>query len=171
MRLPSEEQTLKLFKLALPLTAAVVLAGPAAAQPNPIAQLGWLAGMWRADALGGKVEDVWTPATNGEMLSTFKALPAGGGVGRYEFRSIRMINGKLTFQELAFGGDMKPVNGPPLSPLNEIDAKHAQFGTFTFETTGPNTMTVSLMLPDRADPSKMTRAKILYTRVRKFAAP
>ncbi|MEO6338923.1 MAG: DUF6265 family protein [Caulobacteraceae bacterium] len=156
-----------MFKLTLPLAAAVVaLAGPAAAQTNPISQLSWLAGMWRADAMGGKVEDVWTPATNGEMLSTFKALQAGDKVSRYEFRSIRMIDGKLTFQELGFGGDMKAANGPPLAPLTEIDGKHAVFGGFKFESTGPNTMTVTVTRPAPAEP-----LKILYTRAMKFAAP
>ena len=157
---------MKISKLALPLLAIAAFAGPAAAQTNPISQLGWLAGMWRADAFGAKVEDVWTPPTNGEMLSTFKMLQAGEKVGRYEFRSIRMIDGKLTFQELGFGGDMKPAQGPPLSPLTAIDDKHAVFGGYVFENTGPNTMTVTVARPAPAEP-----LKILYTRAMKFAAP
>ena len=161
---------LKILKPALPALALLAFAGSAAAQANPISQLGWLAGMWRAEALGGQVEDVWTPATNGEMLSTFKMMQ-GGKVGRYEFRSIRMIDGKLTFQELGFDGTGKAAPGPPLSPLSEIDAKHAVFGTFMFETTGPNTMTVTIQRPDPANPGKTIPTKILYTRAMKFAAP
>lgn len=149
--------------------AVAAVAMPALAQDNPINQLAWLAGMWRADAMGGQVEDVWTPATNGEMLSTMKMMQ-GGKVGRYEFRSIRMIDGKLTFQELGFGGDMKAAAGPPLSPLTTIDAKHAVFGTFVFENTGPNTMTVTIQRPNPQDPSKPVATKINYTRAYKFSA-
>lgn len=162
---------LKILKPALPALALLAFAGSAAAQANPISQLSWLAGMWRADAFGAKVEDVWTPATNGEMLSTFKMIQAGDKVGRYEFRSIRMIDGKLTFQELGFDGNGKAAAGPPLAPLTEIDAKHAQFGTFLFENTGPNTMTVTIQRPDPANPGKTVPTKILYTRAMKFAAP
>jgi|GEM_PF-3034853 len=157
---------LKMLKPVLPLIALAAFVGPAGAQDNPINQLGWLAGMWRADALGGKVEDVWTPPTNGEMLSTFKMMRGGDKVERYEFRSIRMLDGKLTFQELGFGGDMKPAAGPPLSPLTAIDAKHAVFGVYTFENTGPNTMTVIVGRGPGQEP-----LRIAYTRAMRFAGP
>jgi hypothetical protein len=153
----------KLTKRAATALAVAAVAAPALAQDNPIDQLSWLAGMWRADAMGGQVEDVWTPATNGEMLSTMKMMQ-GGKVGRYEFRSIRMIDGKLTFQELGFGGDMKAANGPPLSPLTTIDAKHAVFGGFMFESTGPNTMVVTVQRP-----APQPALKINYTRAYRFA--
>ena len=160
---------LKMLKPAL--IALALLAGPAGAQDNPINQLGWLAGMWRADFQGGKVEDVWTPPTNGEMLSTFKMMRGGEKVERYEFRSIRMMDGKLTFQELGFAGDMKPAAGPPLAALTTIDAKHAVFGPYTFETTGPNTMTVTVGRGPGPDGKQMEPLKIAYTRAMKFAAP
>ena len=159
---------LKMLKPVLPLLALAAFVGPAVAQDNPINQLGWLAGMWRADFQGGKVEDVWTPPTNGEMLSTMKMMN-GGKVGRYEFRSIRVIDGKLTFQELGFGGDLKPANGPPLAPLTTIDAKHAVFGPYTFESTGPNTMTVIVGRGPSADGKPQAPLRILYTRAMKFA--
>jgi hypothetical protein len=153
----------KLTKRAVIALAVAAVAAPVLAQDNPINQLGWLAGMWRAEALGGQVEDVWTPATNGEMLSTMRAVQ-NGKAGRYEFRSIRMIDGKLTFQELGFGGDLKPAAGPPLAALTTIDAKHAVFGPYTFETTGPNTMVVTIQRPAPAGPMKIN-----YTRAYKFA--
>jgi len=151
-------------------TLAGLAACPAAAQTNPIAQLAWMAGMWRADWQGAQVEDIWAPPTNGEMLAAFKMM-RNGKVERYDFRSIRMVDGKLTLQELGFKGDMSPDFGPPLSPVSEIDARHATFGGFTFEHTAPDRMTVTIMQPTPGDPSKMAAAKVHYTRVMTLAAP
>jgi len=161
---------MKVFKLALPAAAMLAVAAPAAAQTNPIGQLAWLAGTWTADWQGMKVEDTWSPASGGEMLAAFKMLK-DGKVQRYDFRSIRMVDGKLTLQELGFKGDMSPDYGPPLSPVTEIDAKHAVFGDFTFASTGPNTMTVTILQADPKDRTKKTATKVEYTRVRKFARP
>lgn len=154
----------------LAVLALALCASTAAAQTNPIGQLAWLAGTWTADWQGMKVEDTWSPASNGEMLAAFKMLK-DGKVQRYDFRSIRMVDGKLTLQELGLKGDMSPDYGPPLSPVSEIDAKHAVFGDFTFASTGPNTMTVTILQADPKDPTKKTATKVNYTRVRSFALP
>ena len=156
--------------LIAPAIAALALGGPVAAQTNPISQLSWMAGVWRADWQGSKVEDAWGPPTNGEMLAAFKMMK-DGKVTRYDFRSIRMVDGKLTLQELGFKGDMSADFGPPLSPVSEIDAKHAVFGGFTFEHSAPNKMTVTIMQASAADPKKLTPTKVNYTRVMSMKAP
>ena len=158
----------KMLKPILAALSLLAFAGPVAAQTNPIGQLGWMAGMWRAEWQGAQVEDIWSPATNGEMLAAFKMM-RNGKVERYDFRSIRMVDGKLTLQELGFKGDMSPDFGPPLSPVSEIDARHAVFGAFTFEHTAPDKMTVTIMQPTPGDPTKTTAAKVYYTRVMTLA--
>lgn len=158
------------FKLALASLAGLAIAAPAAAQTNPIDKLAWLAGTWTADWQGMKVEDTWGPASSGEMLAAFKMLK-DGKVQRYDFRSIRMVDGRLTLQELGFKGDMSPDYGPPLSPVSEIDAQHAVFGDFTFASTGPDTMTVTILQDDPKDRTKKTATKVNYTRVRSFSTP
>jgi hypothetical protein len=82
-----------------------------------------------------------------------------------------MVDGKLTLQELGFKGDMSPDYGPPLSPVSEIDARHAVFGDFTFEHSAPDKMTVTILQADPKDRTKKTATKVNYTRVRRFVAP
>lgn len=60
---------------------------PAAAAEASLADLGWLVGHWRADALGGVAEEVWLEPDGGAMVGTFR-LVRDGEVAFYEIFTI-----------------------------------------------------------------------------------
>ena len=76
---------------ALIVTVLLVSAAPIAGQSSPapvtIDQLDWLVGHWEGDAFGGVCEEVWSPASGGTMVATFK-LTVDGAVQFYELMTL-----------------------------------------------------------------------------------
>ena len=159
-------KTLKTAAAALAATTLAGLAGQALAQASPVAQMNWLAGTWRSETNGSVTQEAFTPVADGELVSTLKMV-RGGKPARYEMRIIRMTDGKVTFNELPFSGDLKSTEGPPTKMLISSDATHVVFDGLAYEKTGDNTMTMTLEIPGRD--GKTTPAKINFTRVSKFA--
>lgn len=61
----------------------MLAAAPAMAQPAPRASIGqasWLAGRWVGEGLGGRIEEVWSPAHGGQMVGHFILLRDGAPV-------------------------------------------------------------------------------------------
>ena len=148
------------------LAALSGLAGAALAQASPVAQMNWLAGTWRSETNGSVTQEAFTPVADGELVSTLKMV-RGGKPARYEMRIIRSEDGKVTFNELPFGGDLKSTQRPPAMDLISADATHVVFDGLAYEKTGDNTMTMTLEIPGRD--GKATPAKINFVRVSKFA--
>src|SRR3974390_1444887 len=94
--------------------AAVVASGAAASRAeaaeavSALSRLAWLSGIWRGQALGGEVEDVYQPLASGEILSTFH-LVVNGQTARYELRRIHADGDRIVLQELAFGPSLMPL--------------------------------------------------------------
>jgi hypothetical protein len=62
-------------------SAAFLWAAPAPAAT--IADASWLAGRWVGEGLGGRIEEVWSPAEGGQMVGHFQ-LSVGGKPQFYE---------------------------------------------------------------------------------------
>ena len=169
----------RIFKPAVSALAAAALLGlageafagaPAPAGPPPppnpaIAKMNWLAGTWRSDG-PNPIHEAFTPVGENELVSTLK-MTRGGRTNRYEMRIIRAEGDKITFNELPFGGDLKPTQGPPTMTLVSSDDKTIKFDNLSYERTGENTMTMTLMIPGPNGTSNPS--KINFTRVSKFA--
>jgi hypothetical protein len=52
-----------------------------------LSAVAWIAGHWRGEALGGVVEEIWTPALGGSMMAAFK-LAVNDEVKFYELETI-----------------------------------------------------------------------------------
>ena len=52
-----------------------------------LSAVAWIAGHWRGDALGGVVEEIWTPPLGGSMMAAFK-LAVNDKVKFYELETI-----------------------------------------------------------------------------------
>lgn len=141
----------------------------AAAGGSPLSQLGWLTGVWRAQALGGELEDVYEPLANGEIVSTMR-LVVKGRTMRYELRRIYSEGDKIVYHELGFGPSMQPAQPVPDRVLQSIDAQQAQFERLTLRHTGADMMLVRADLPAQGSAAAHT-VEIHYTRVLVFRPP
>jgi Domain of unknown function (DUF6265) len=147
--------------------AGLALTAPARpADQSAIAQMDWLAGIWKAQALGGEILQVFEPANNGEAISTM-TLTINGKITRYELRSTREQDGKIMLHEVAFGADMAPAAPVPDRALVLGDATHANFEGLSQVSMGDNKMKTDLTIHS---PDGTTRKiSIEYTRVERFA--
>ena len=68
--------------IAIIAATGLALSSPASAEqakapPATIADASWLAGRWVGEGLGGKVEEVWSPAVGGQMVGHFQLVKDG----------------------------------------------------------------------------------------------
>lgn len=61
-----------------------------------IEDIAWLSGHWAGNGLGGKAEDVISPAADGQMMGMFRHLKKGGSINFYEFYLFAEKDGSLT---------------------------------------------------------------------------
>jgi hypothetical protein len=80
----------------------------------------WMAGSWRLDDRGTRVEEVWTNANGNLMLGMSKTVTAKGKVN-FEFVRIAEVDGKLAY--------IAQPQGQPLTtfPLKSLDATRVVF--------------------------------------------
>jgi len=62
----------------------------------------WMAGSWRLDAHGTRVEEQWTTAAGGIMIGMSKTVPAKGKT-MFEFVRIAEVDGKLAYLAMPDG--------------------------------------------------------------------
>ncbi|TMU54753.1 DUF6265 family protein [Flagellimonas algicola] len=65
----------------------------------------WIEGSWQGEALGGKVEEIWSPALGGSMMFSFK-LVHDGKISFYEFGHIQEKDNTLVLQLKHFNGNL-----------------------------------------------------------------
>jgi hypothetical protein len=141
-------------------------AGDVAKHSTDLSAFAWLSGVWQADALGGQVQNMFQPATNGEMLCTLQVAKEGRIV-RYELCAIRTQAGHIGFNVVAFGPDMHPAPPVPVRPLVSATATAISFDGISFVRTAPDAMTVTIKIPTPEGAAQ--RIDIHYTRIASFA--
>jgi Domain of unknown function (DUF6265) len=121
-------------------------AGQTKETPSGLSRFAWLAGVWKADALGGQVINTFEPAANGEIICTLQVAKEGHIV-RYELCAIRSTAHGVEFSVEAFGPDLRPA--PPVAERALIAASStsAGFDGISFVRSGPNEMTVTVRVP------------------------
>ncbi|MGX1927727.1 DUF6265 family protein [Flagellimonas sp. 2504JD4-2] len=66
----------------------------------------WITGHWKGKALGGIVEEIWSPPLGESMMFSFR-LVNDGKVSFYEVGHIRQIDSTLILQLKHFHGDLR----------------------------------------------------------------
>jgi hypothetical protein len=77
-------------------------AAPAAAV---LADLAWFAGVWVGDGLGGRIEEVWMPPSDGSMVAAFKSS-GEDGVAFYEIVTMLEEEGSVVMRLKHFDADL-----------------------------------------------------------------
>jgi hypothetical protein len=91
--------TARYTKAGAPVPVASTLKPVAA---GTIAQMAWLAGTWSGSVGAGTVEERWTPAAGGSMISVGRTL-RNGGMPAFEFICIVERNGGLVYSAMPNG--------------------------------------------------------------------
>lgn len=112
--------------------------------PATIADVAWLAGTWRGEALGGQVEEIWSHPSGGAMMGMFKLLRVGRP-GLYEFELIVEEEGSLTLKLKHFNADLASWEEKEeyvSFPLVKLEEGAAWFGGLTYRLTAPGRLQV-----------------------------
>ena len=115
--------------------------------PASIAEVSWIAGHWKGEALGGVVEEVWTEPLGGSMMCAFKLVVADT-VKFYELVTLREVNNSLTINLKHFHSDMKGWEEKDETvdfPLVKVTDGKAFFDGFTFERISDNEMNIYVL--------------------------
>jgi hypothetical protein len=91
------------------LIAALILASSLSAE---VADIAWLAGSWRGQMSGGKIEEVWTPSEGGVMMGMFRMVNAQGQASFYEFQIIENTPDGVRLRIKHFNRAMKGQEAP-----------------------------------------------------------
>lgn len=158
---------LSLFAVALATaqSANTLTLGAATSPAATLKQVEWLAGHWRGEAFGGSTEEIWSPALGGSMMCSFK-LVKDNKVSFYEFVTMIEEAGSLVVRLKHFHSDLKGWEEKDKTidfPLVKIDGKRAYFDGMTFENTGPNDLTIYVMIGKKGEEKEMP---FLYKRVK-----
>ena len=134
------------------LIATVLLAsvGPAIGQDSPapvtIDQLNWLVGHWEGNAFGGVCEEVWSPASGGTMVGTFK-LTVEGAVQFYELMTIVPDSAGPQMRLKHFNADLTgwEEKGEVVEfRFESASAKKAKWGGLTYERTAEDSLKITV---------------------------
>jgi Domain of unknown function (DUF6265) len=116
------------------------LEAEAKSPPATLKEVAWLAGRWTGEGLGGQVEEVWTPASQGQMMGMFR-LVKEAKIVFYEFITIAEHDGSLEMRIRHFNSNMTAWEEKEkflTFKLVKIDGDKIHFSGFTMERKGDN---------------------------------
>lgn len=154
------------------LTERTLKLGPdGKSPPASIADMAWMAGHWTGEALGGQVEEIWSPPRGGVMMGMFR-LSKGDKPSFYELMLLTDEGGSLKLRVKHFNPDMtgweekdKSVDFPLVA--KSPDALH--FQGLTFQRDGENLLTHYLAM--RQKDGTMREEALRYVRQSPAPAP
>lgn len=127
--------------------------------PNAVIEdVVWLQGSWRGQALGGDVEEIWSPPLGGSMMGSFK-LVVGGVVRFYEFQTIAQVDGTLIFRLKHFNNDMtgwEEKDEVVEFKLVEVTDNKVYFNGLTIERHNDENITIYVAIENDGDISEFS---------------
>lgn len=113
-----------------------------------IADMSWLAGHWKGEALGGVSEEIWSPPKDGMMMGMYRLIRNGKPVF-YELLTLVEENGSLIIRLKHFNADLtgweekdKTVDFPFVAKSNGV----IHFDGMAFRPDGDKAVTVFLAI-------------------------
>jgi hypothetical protein len=122
-----------------------------AGTPAPRAQIGdmaWLAGHWVGEALGGTVEEIWSPPRGGAMMGVFR-LVKDGETAFYELMTIVPDEGSLVLRLKHFDADLSgwEEKGETVDfRLVAVGDGAYRFEGLSFQPEGPERLNIHLAM-------------------------
>ena len=125
----------------------------------------WIAGHWRGEALGGVVEEIWSPPLGGSMMASFK-LVVDNQVKFYELETITQHNDTLILKLKHFSSNLHgwEVKEETVDfKLVKVTDNKVFFDGMTFEKVSAEEMNVYVVIGDEG---KKQEAKFSYKKVK-----
>ncbi len=113
-----------------------------------IGDVAWIAGTWRGEALGGKVEEVWSPPLGDNMMGMFK-LVKEGKTNFYELLTIVEHEGSLLLRIKHFDRQFKGWEEKDQSeefPLTSLEPRKATFSGLSFQLEDQEHLTIKVQV-------------------------
>lgn len=125
--------------------------------PATIDQVNWIAGHWRGEAMGGLVEEIWSPPLGGAMMGSFK-LVTDDAVNFYELETISEVNGSLVLKIKHFDSGLTGWEEKDETvdfPLVKLESNKAFFDGLTFELVNEDELNIYIRLQNGEEKSEM----------------
>lgn len=104
---------------ALVISAALLAAAPALAEPPKVSDFAWMIGSWVEQKDGMTVRETWLPAMGGQMVGVGQAGRPGERAS-YEFERIEAADGAIVFTAVLEGQPPTPFTLIPSQPGEAI---------------------------------------------------
>ena len=118
-----------------------------------LSAVAWIAGHWRGDALGGVVEEIWTPPLGGSMMAAFK-LAVNYKVKFYELETIMEEGDTLILKLKHFSSELhgweKKEETVDFKLVKVTDDK-VYFDGMTFENVSNEDMNVYVLIGNEGE--------------------
>jgi len=118
------------------------------AESCTVEDLSWMAGHWKGDAFGGVCEEVWTPASCGTMVGTFK-LCHNDRVSFYEIMTIIPDSTGLVLHVKHFNADMtgwEHRDSTQIFRYTTHGDQMVQFQGLKYELTSPDGLRIAVTM-------------------------
>lgn len=115
-----------------------------------ISDIGWMAGSWQGNALGGQCEEIWSKPAAGSMMFSFRLI-INSQVTFYELGHVIEKDGSLLLQLKHFEGNLKGWEEPYETvdfPLVKLEKNKAWFDGFTIEQKAPGHVVMYVLMED-----------------------
>lgn len=115
-----------------------------------LADVAWIAGQWRGEALGGVVEENWSRPFGGSMMAAFK-LTVNGQVKFYELETIVEVDDTLLLRLKHFSADLHGWEARDETVdfrLVKVTGDRVYFDGMTFEKVSEDEMNVYVVIGD-----------------------
>jgi hypothetical protein len=129
----------------------LALTGEMKPGPAKIGDLAWIAGNWRAEALGGMAEEIWSGPEAGTMMGMFRLI-RNGRLAFYEILRLAEDGDSVTLRLKHFNADLtgwEEKDGFVEFRLVRLDGERAWFDGITFAREDPDTLLVWLAITGR----------------------
>jgi hypothetical protein len=110
--------------------------------------LDWLEGRWVGEAFGGVCEEVWTQASGGSMVGTFK-LTSNDQVSFYEIMTITIEAGAPVLKLKHFNADLtgwEERDEVIEFQFERMSPDKIEFHGLTYENTAPGTLRIVVQI-------------------------
>ena len=129
-----------------------------------LSAVAWIAGHWRGEALGGVVEEIWSPPLGGSMMASFK-LVVDDQVKFYELETIMQHNDTLILKLKHFTSSLHGWEEKEETvdfKLVKVTDNKVYFDGMTFEKVSDGEMNVYVVIGDEG---KKQEAKFSYKKI------
>lgn len=138
-----------------------------AGNKSPVANLeeiGWLAGHWEGEAMGGKTEEIWTLPKGGAMLGVFRFIK-NDKIGFYELMTIVQDKDTILLRLKHFNPDLKGWEEKDKTVDFRFVSKKegiVYFDGMTFKREGDKSLIIYLALAGKD--GKSSEEKFIFSR-------